>query len=102
MFENRLLRTRKRKFENFEETILRDTAYLCRAPRDRVVRSGRVPGVVEINVVGFLRRLYNRSFMPSVDSRLSLRLEPAEILLIEYRAIRKRVWILQVRDRPLR
>lgn len=36
--------------------ILRNTAYLCRAPRDQVVRSGWVPGVVEINVVGFLRR----------------------------------------------
>lgn len=39
-----------------KERILRNTAYLCRAPRDQVVRSGWVPGVVEINVVGFLRR----------------------------------------------
>lgn len=41
---------------NEKERILRNTAYLCRAPRDQVVRSGWVPGVVEINVVGFLRR----------------------------------------------
>lgn len=42
--------------EKEKERILRNTAYLCRAPRDQVVRSGWVPGVVEINVVGFLRR----------------------------------------------
>lgn len=73
-----------REFEMTIGRILRNTAYLCRAPRDQVVRSGRVPGVVEINVVGFLRRDRDWSLMPSVDSRLSLRLEPAEILLIEH------------------
>lgn len=45
-----------RNEEKEKERILRNTAYLCRAPRDQVVRSGWVPGVVEINVVGFLRR----------------------------------------------